>query len=742
MNVIKIILYFTLIYLVPLNGQSIWTKIMEDPSYRFDNFDMNDKGDIALSLANKYVIIELTERGNKIKEYPYSDKPYNYIYVDKKVLYSHNGDLNIYDFFSRQLLKISRKNSNIYKAYKNIYYIYSYYNDNYNNHYVNDLQSINLYDSLWNLKSELFNSTGIILGMYFYDDLNNYFLYETSNINVAVTKFNRKTYDTQKLFDFPFGTGFAFVVTSDGRLLSSKKGLFSNSKDQRIKIDYRDSSEFKFITFMSYGKDGNLYMRSDEDMYYSKDEGYHWQKLTHLSAKLPKLQTRTLNKVPTFMVYDTSFAALLVNDLTENDGFYYIRAGDKDWQKLDLKFNTRYFNKLDYSKKKNLFASDNELNFIEDKLLKSTDEGKTWEILKYQGRDISYHELINETIYGSSLDSIGRTIGIYSNDEGLTWSRTNVPGLDDRKFYFIYHFKIGKNILAKVGRQESNLTPEDIAYYYLSEDNGNSWKYLYTQGLYTAEDSRKFDLNNNVYYYDWILGIDSLYISRDYGKTKEIDPRFSQFTGCYGLNFNQDGSVFILASKNKEAVKLYKTSNYINFVELDCVWNKIGHNGLILNNNYYPTVLGYDIEHGVWISQDGGHNWIEYNDGLKFLPEAFNLFKHSILLDDRRALLSINYDGLYKTSWPLNTTHFEVKNDKAFLHPNPFQNNLALSKTVDLTFPVQLRISDLHGKHVYSQILNSYDELLQCHAITNGIYLAELIQHNNSIAKQKLVELK
>ena len=77
-----------------------------------------------------------------------------------------------------------------------------------------------------------------------------------------------------------------------------------------------------------------------------------------------------------------------------------------------------------------------------------------------------------------------------------------------------------------------------------------------------------------------------------------------------------------------------------------------------------------------------------------------------------------------------------------FLHPNPFQNNLALSKTVDLTFPVQLRISDLHGKHVYSQILNSYDELLQCHAITNGIYLAELIQHNKSIAKQKLVKLK
>ncbi len=742
MNIIKIILYFTLIYLVPLNGQSIWTKIMEDPSYRFDNFDMNDKGDIALSLANKYIIIELTEGGNNIKEYLYSDKPYNYIYVDKKVLYSKKGEMDIYDSFYSKVSRISREKGKIYKTIRPIPYILSHYNNQDNSRYINSLSSIEKYDSAWNFESEIFKTNRLIFDCFLFDENANYIVHETNDNNAAVTKFNSKTYETQKLFDLPFGTGFAFVVTSDGRLLSTKKGLFSNSKDQRIKIDYRDSSEFKFITFMSYGKDGNLYMRSDEDMYYSKDEGYHWQKLTHLSAKLPKLQTRTLNKVPMFMVYDTSFAALLVNDLTENDGFYYIRAGDKDWQKLDLKFNSRYFNKLDYSKKKNLYASDNELNFIEDKLLKSTDEGKSWEILKYQGHDISYHELINETIYGSSLDSIGRTIGIYSNDEGFTWSRTNVPGLDDRKFYFIYHFKIGKNILAKVGRQESNLTPEDIAYYYLSEDNGKSWKYLYTQGLYTAEDSRKFDLNNNLYYYDWNIGIDSLYISRDYGKTKEIDPRFSQFTGCYGLNFNQDGSVFILASKNKEAVKLYKTSDYINYVELDCVWNKIGHNGLVLNNNYYPTVLGYDIEHGVWISQDGGHNWIEYNDGLKFWPEAFNLFNHSILLDDGRALLSINYDGLYKTSWPLNTTHFEVKNDKPFLHPNPFQNNLALSKTVDLTFPVQLRISDLHGKHVYSQILNSYDELLQCHAITNGIYLAELIQHNKSIAKQKLVKLK
>ncbi|MGB3131939.1 MAG: hypothetical protein WBB26_09710, partial [Saprospiraceae bacterium] len=99
MNIIKIILYFTLIYLVPLNGQSIWTKIMEDPSYRFDNFDMNDKGDIALSLANKYIIIELTEGGNNIKEYLYSDKPYNYIYVDKKVLYSKKVEMDIYDSF-------------------------------------------------------------------------------------------------------------------------------------------------------------------------------------------------------------------------------------------------------------------------------------------------------------------------------------------------------------------------------------------------------------------------------------------------------------------------------------------------------------------------------------------------------------------------------------------------------------------------------------------------------------------
>ena len=498
MNIIKIILYFTLIYLVPLNGQSIWTKIMEDPSYRFDNFDMNDKGDIALSLANKYIIIELTEGGNNIKEYLYSDKPYNYIYVDKKVLYSKKGEMDIYDSFYSKVSRISREKGKIYKTIRPIPYILSHYNNQDNSRYINSLSSIEKYDSAWNFESEIFKTNRLIFNCFLFDENANYIVHETNDNNVAVTKFNSKTYETQKLFDFPFGTGFAFVVTSDGRLLSTKKGLFSNSKDQRIKIDYRDSSEFKFITFMSYGKDGNLYMRSDEDMYYSKDEGYHWQKLTHLSAKLPKLQTRTLNKVPMFMVYDTSFAALLVNDLTENDGFYFIRAGDKVWQKLDLKFNTRYFNKLDYSKKKNLYASDNELNFIEDKLLKSTDEGKSWEILKYQGHDISYHELINETIYGSSLDSIGRTIGIYSNDEGFTWSRTNVPGLDDRKFYFIYHFKIGKNILAKVGRQESNLTPEDIAYYYLSEDNGKSWKYLYTQGLYTAEDSRKFDLNNNL----------------------------------------------------------------------------------------------------------------------------------------------------------------------------------------------------------------------------------------------------
>lgn len=266
MNIIKIILYFTLIYLVPLNGQSIWTKIMEDPSYRFDNFDMNDKGDIALSLANKYIIIELTEGGNNIKEYLYSDKPYNYIYVDKKVLYSKKGEMDIYDSFYSKVSRISREKGKIYKTIRPIPYILSHYNNQDNSRYINSLSSIEKYDSAWNFESEIFKTNRLIFNCFLFDENANYIVHETNDNNVAVTKFNSKTYETQKLFDFPFGTGFAFVVTSDGRLLSTKKGLFSNSKDQRIKIDYRDSSEFKFITFMSYGKDGNLYMRSDEDI--------------------------------------------------------------------------------------------------------------------------------------------------------------------------------------------------------------------------------------------------------------------------------------------------------------------------------------------------------------------------------------------------------------------------------------------------------------------------------------------
>ena len=54
-------------------SQQIWSKITDDHSYHIDNIAMNSRGDVALSLANKHVIIELTDKGRTIREYAYTD---------------------------------------------------------------------------------------------------------------------------------------------------------------------------------------------------------------------------------------------------------------------------------------------------------------------------------------------------------------------------------------------------------------------------------------------------------------------------------------------------------------------------------------------------------------------------------------------------------------------------------------------------------------------------------------------
>lgn len=84
-------------------------------------------------------------------------------------------------------------------------------------------------------------------------------------------------------------------------------------------------------------------MRSENDFYYSNDEGLTWQRLFHFN--------RNLQGVTKFVAFDTSFAAALINNNAINDEFYIIRSGENEWQKVDLDINTREFSVLQYSKK-------------------------------------------------------------------------------------------------------------------------------------------------------------------------------------------------------------------------------------------------------------------------------------------------------------------------------------------------------------------------------------------------------
>lgn len=90
---------------------------------------------------------------------------------------------------------------------------------------------------------------------------------------------------------------------------------------------------------------------------------------------------------------------------------------------------------------------------------------------------------------------------------------------------------------------------------------------------------------------------------------------------------------------------------------------------------------------------------------------------------------------------PLSVQNMKIDNSSLALYPNPFNNfvNIDLTKLQDKN--VQVNISDITGKALYSEKINSGNIIsLDLSIYTNGIYFINLIGENISINKKIIKE--
>jgi photosystem II stability/assembly factor-like uncharacterized protein len=739
----KIILFkiIVIISLDQLYSQQYWSKITDDHSYHIDNIAINSRGDVALSLANKHVIIELTDKGKTMKEYAYSNDILIPEITSKSILYDPSNNLELYnDLPLSSIYRISRENKNVQEKINLSSGLYLSKYDKLKNKYVAGYTGIVLYDSSWNYVREIYKSNKFVHNLFLYGESNNFFTtaLDTSSL---IYQFNSTNFNLKLLDTIPFNLDRnRFVITSKGNLLFSynKRGLFNYQFKQTSSLNYTDSSDYKYISFIQYGIDGNIYLLSEKDFYYSQDEGLTWKKLSHLKYTLPF-------QINQLVIYDTSYAAALVNHYSNGDEVYKVGPEDKEWTKIDLSYNTRDFESLFYSEAGNLFGSDASIAYIRRKLLKSEDLGKSWKILTYNNFNIILDDYFNGILYGIAVDSLQGQLGIYSKDEGNSWSPIEIPGYDDPDFYFFDLKKIGKKLIALAGRKQKYATdPEDLVNFYLSEDNGNSWQFLFKRmNPAIIYDFIATDLNSNAYIkiYD-SLEVSRIYVSKDYGQTISLDTRFSDFTNFTSLIFNPDGSALFVASLHGAQYKLYKTKDFKVFEELDCPFNENKPSITAMNTEKYPLVVACDFRKGIWYSKDSGSNWVEYNSGLEFYPKAYSIFKNFVFVENNRAIVSIANDGLYISNWPVETKDISNKTHEEQIYFSSVNNELKLLGNVDINLPVQIDIYDSNGKLIHSNIINNSDTSISLNDIASGVFFVTIIKEGKLLSRAKFIKLR
>lgn len=81
----------------------------------------------------------------------------------------------------------------------------------------------------------------------------------------------------------------------------------------------------------------------------------------------------------------------------------------------------------------------------------------------------------------------------------------------------------------------------------------------------------------------------------------------------------------------------------------------------------------------------------------------------------------------------------EMKSEQLTVYPNPAQNNVTIEFDVPSTEKVEMQITDMNGKLIYSESLSgttNYKKVLSTEQIPNGIYLLDVKQNGFHIQKK------
>ncbi len=716
-------------------SQNVWDQLDNEKTFYCEDIAVSPNGNFYIAIEGRKSILESQNFGINWVDICLNDNLGIRYYAEnnsKKLFINHQDSL-VELFYDNGFIVPRYFNGTEFNLDTLIYKFNAQVNDNLKfdqngNYYYYEKEQLYKYINPYFDSYKVFNNGDKIVSAFMFDTLNNFIVTYKDNGIINVHKFNSKTLEYKTIIsNFHEGANLSGTVIAESGiiLISSLVGLYRYENDgvncELVQFDPNVDPEVN-IELLLKATNGSLLIRVNNLYYYSIDNGKSWLKLNKFNVNFPE------GKIVKLLPYDSTNALLLVE---QNCGFkipYILKDFEAGWVKINDAYSAL--------KLYNLYKTSNGTIYAKtDKsctLISSDDESKTWVEPKIFGQSIhQLFELGDSVFYATTTAEFSL---FKSTDYGKNWQKIYAADFGDPNLSFLGMKQVNSSRVYLIAGYKDTITNKFVKFVVFASIDSKNWVKLedFTASLILRE--LVFDNFNNLIFSYQPWSDNQIYTSFDNGNTFTSDDRFQNFNKIYSLNCNERGEIFVCGELNGK-LNLYIYKNLTNFIpyHTDQFKNKFITPIKKLRNNNLLAIMGID---GVFLSSDGGENWINYNKGLNLNGPEIYLVKDVFIDKQDNGYVCLEYDGLYKSTIPLVATENLEICSKVKLSPNPALDHITFYANGNCNFNnAHVFFYDKLGRVVYD-LQNKVDCLnltIPIDQLPTGSYIYKLINSKSMI---------
>ncbi len=709
--------------------QTNWQSINSEEFQNIEDIAITNEGKIYVSLKNKNIILESKNQGNSWTNITNDTFIYNPL-QDSKDLHIDDKDrlIEFYSdggiYFGRYYLenegfKLLDSVIKLQLLYNTIKHAENGISYSFRNNYITR------YKINWSEIENIILLPVKIVAIFPYTSDINYALgYE--NNRYYIYKFNSSDYTYSEINNFGILQGSEdFYISKQGHIyLASPSGLFfsvnPDEVPQRIQLDPK-YSRFDPIRNLILTTENQIIVKTNRSCFITHDDGQSWVELIGFNNNFP-------TNIDKIIAFDSSLAIAMVNeDHCGNIGLNIFKPGSSSWAHFKFDYSLWNFTNVFKNIGDRLFAKPDYCA-----VLYSENEGETWKNLTYNGSElITVFPLHNKELIGIDINQNL----LISNNNGNSFTPANFQA---QGINYIGNTLYGTQYsLLFFGIKDGAGDYIDTVVIYRYENN--NWTLIGRSKLPNPQALRYyFSSGKKLYAYSFISP--GIYVSANDGLSWNIDTTFKDFKKIVDLRIENNGVILVSGEKYNGEINLFESVGDSNFKPTSSYFqNKF----IGIYDKYYPKIIAINNIGGISISDDGGHTWNDFNNGLPIFSKEFIIFNSLFWDSEDYIFVSIAYDGLYKTINKITSVAEVIKSNKHAVYPNPFVDRLHIDIDSNVnTNGAVFRIYTLSGIEIQSFIISGTENEIKLESnLMAGYYLYEIFFQNGNILNGKLVKI-